>query len=81
MVAKFQRTWADFDPEGTGFIMVEDLENLICSHIIDKTHWIRGGEVLLRSQKLIKNFISLLEMPIYHNYTHFSYYDVMSRFA
>ncbi len=81
MVRKFQRTWADFDPEGTGFILVEDLENLICSHIMDKTHWIRGGEVLLRSQKLLKNFICLLELPMYHEYAHFSYYDVMSRFT
>ena len=81
MVRKFQRSWADFDPEGTGYILVEDLENLICSHIIDKTHWIRGGEVLLRSQKLLKNFICLLELPMYHEYSHFNYYDVISRFA
>ena len=66
MLRKFQRSWADFDPEGAGFILIEDLENLICSHIIDKTHWIRGGEVLLRSQKLLKNFICLLELPMYH---------------
>ena len=48
---------------------------------MQKTRWVRSGKVLLNSpkQKLLQDFITYLELPLYHNCTKFAFYDVMSR--
>jgi hypothetical protein len=47
----------------------------------EKTRWIRGGAVLLQSPKgkLLKDFINMLELPMYSDCSFFGFYDVLSR--
>lgn len=81
MIKKFKEAWVALDPEGTGFISLEDLEELLFQLIINHSGWIRGGEILLTNHRQLKNFITLLELPMYNHFHHFNYYDVLSRLA
>lgn len=81
MVKLFQKEWVKHDPEGTGFISIEDLETAIKNLIKKKTNWIRGGEILLANRKQLLNFISVMELPMYYSFTKFNYYDVLTRLS
>lgn len=81
MIKIFQKEWAKHDPEGTGLISVAAFEETIVSLITIKSKWIRGGEILLSNKKQILNFVSVMELPMYNNFTQFHYYDVLIRLS
>ncbi len=65
VISGFRLAWSQFDPEGSGHIKVENLEQIL---------WMLGPPLgFSNAQKLVghqqRDFISALELPTYNNVT------------
>ena len=84
-IQKFQlidyaNVWAEYDPQGTGFMDIDDLDAFIVA--LAKT---RDGKDLLvgLDAKLLKNsnlrrrFLCMLSVPTYHQMKKLMFYDLL----
>lgn len=76
-VGKFATKWAKYDPEGTGFIGVNDLALLFFK--IGPPLGFEAGK--FRTRRLQNEFISELKLPTYKNFKFFYFYDVLTALA
>ncbi len=69
----FRRTWAHYDPEGTGFLNIVTLKRFLV-----RMESPLGIDMLTSADhKKIYNFLKSLDIETYDNYTKVFYYDVI----
>eukprot|EP00347_Sterkiella_histriomuscorum_P019834 403340124 len=78
MINKFIKVWRRFDPEGTGFIDVKSFKDFLQKLLTSEKTFIRGGDYLMKHETEINKFIAELELPLYHGFKSYSFYDVLN---
>ena len=73
-LGKFSSKFAKYDPEGTGFISVNDLPVLFYK-IGPPLGFVSGS---FRTRQLQNQFIADLRLPTYQKFKKYYYYDVLS---
>jgi hypothetical protein len=76
-VEHFSRKWSYYDPEGEGFIKIEDLPLLF--YKIGPPLGFDAGK--FQTRKLQNEFISLLKLPTYKTFKCYYFYDVLTSLA
>jgi hypothetical protein len=69
----FRECWAEYDPDATNYIKLKDLR-----HLLFKLGPPLGFDnSFLESRFLQDKFIASLELPTYHGFSSYSYFDVL----
>jgi len=69
----FKSVWAEFDPEGTGFIRMKDLKEFLSALGPPL-----GFDVIVKDDKNLQNkLITALDLPIYNSFQDYVFLDVL----
>ena len=71
----FKKIWLKYDPEGTGYIKVCDINDLI-DDLEEKTDIIKA--VIQKDFNRRRSFISSLQIPTYQNFSKYYFQDILS---
>jgi hypothetical protein len=75
---KFQKIWAEYDEEGTGFILADDLEKIVLKLCKEKSSFFKYPELLIKKSKERLALIEELALPVYKQFRYYAYFDAIS---
>jgi hypothetical protein len=70
------------DPDGTGFILISDLGNLIRKLITENCELFQPKHnILLYDSRMLTDLVQKLNLKVYKGFKYHHYYDVLIRLA
>ncbi len=78
-IAEFVRIWSQFDPEATGFISIDDLDELIktLASSTESQKLVILHEQIANNDSIRHRFLAYLNVPCYDQFKKVMFYDVL----
>ena len=82
-IEEYINIWAEFDPLGSGFIDIQDLERFVIrlAEHREACELIIMHEEILKDQHLRRRFLAMLNIPTYDQLKKVMFYDVLQQLA
>jgi len=77
-IETFVQLWKEYDPQGSGYILAHDLENLLLDLSESDTDFFSDDLEQIADPIQRVNLLIYLEIPMHKNLTCFMFYDVLS---
>ena len=74
----FVEIWKKYDAEGTGYMLVENLDNLIIDLYESETSFFSADPEQILDSEMRRNLMSFIEIPLHKDLSCFMFYDVLS---
>jgi hypothetical protein len=73
VVGGFSKVWQEFDPQGKGYIPVEDFDKLIVRLVETGSTLVRGYEDKLEDERIRAKMMVNFDIPCYKDFTKYKY--------
>jgi hypothetical protein len=74
---EFLEVWKNYDPEGTGFILIDDFDDFLHSLSLTQSGFFKINKDSINDLSCRENLYLRLELPTHQKYTRYMFYDVL----